>query len=106
MPACRECAFWRCRSIVVRFESVTDGTGPLRMFGKTGAPAWVGDNETPVWRRLSRSVVLPADRSALATARSGTRSKYSPALARTTVRRDSPGDQTTPIRGDRLSLSV
>ena len=62
------------RSIVVRFTSVTDGTTPLRMFGNAGAPACVGDRLTPIWRRLARSVVLPADSSALASARSGTRS--------------------------------
>ena len=40
------------------------------------------------WRSCARSVVLPADSSALASARSGTRSKYSPALPRTTRSRD------------------
>jgi hypothetical protein len=37
-------------SIVVRLNSVTDGTAALRMFGKTGAAACVGDRLTLVWR--------------------------------------------------------
>ena len=45
-----------------------------RMFGNAGAPACAGDRLTPICRRLARSVVLPADNSALASARSGTRS--------------------------------
>ena len=47
-----------------------------------------------------------ADRRAFATARSGTRSKKSPALPRTSVRRDAVGDQAKPTRGDTLFLSV
>ncbi len=61
-------------SIVVRLTSVTVGTTALRMFGKTGAPACVGDRLTPIWRRAEMSVVFPAESSALARARSGTRS--------------------------------
>ena len=49
-------------------------TAPLRMFGNVGAPACVGDRLTLIWRRFARSVVFPADSSAFATARSGTRS--------------------------------
>ena len=45
-----------------------------RMFGNTGAPACVGDRLTTYWRSAVTSVVLPADISALASARSGTRS--------------------------------
>ena len=48
--------------------------GGGRMFGNTGAPACVGDRLTTYWRSASTSVVLPADSSALASARSGTRS--------------------------------
>ena len=76
------------RSIVVKLTSVTDGTARARMFGNTGAPACVGDRLTLICRRFARSVVLPADSSAFASARSGTRSKKRPALPRTTVRRD------------------
>ena len=37
---------------MVRLTSVTDGTGAVRMFGKTGAPAWVGDRLMLIWRSL------------------------------------------------------
>ena len=40
-----------------------------------GAPACPGDRLMPICRRFPRSVVLPAERRALATARSGTRSR-------------------------------
>ncbi len=43
-----ECAFWRSRSIVVRLTNVTDGTAAGRMFGKTGAPACVGERLMPI----------------------------------------------------------
>ena len=76
------------------------------MFGKTGAPACVGDRLRLICCRFARSVVLPADSSALASARSGTRSKKRPALPRTTVRRDSSGDQAKPTRGETLFVSV
>ena len=60
--------------IVVRFVSVTDGIAALRMFGNAGAPACVGERLMLFCCRLARSLVLPADSSALASARSGTRS--------------------------------
>src|SRR6476469_5624872 len=101
MLACCEYAFCRSRSIVVRLTSVTLGTGAGRMFGNAGAPACAGESETAVCWRFVRSVVLPADSSALATARSGTRSKYSPAPPRTIVLRD-PGAQAKPTRGETL----
>ena len=50
--------------------------------------------------------MLPADRMALATARSGTRSKNRPALPRTTKSCDADGDQANPTRGDTLLVSV
>ena len=46
--------------------------------------------------------MFPADSSAFASARSGTRSKKSPALPRTTVRRESNGDHAKPTRGETL----
>src|SRR5579862_941279 len=93
-------------SIVVRLAGVVDATALARMFGNVGAPACVGDRLTLVCRRFARSVVSPAERSAFATARSGTRSKYSPALPRTTVRRESNGDHARPTRGETLFRSV
>ena len=45
-----------------------------RMLGNTGAPACVGERLTAYWRSAVTSVVLPADISALASARNGTRS--------------------------------
>ena len=51
---------------------------------------------------LRQSVVLPADSSALASARSGTRSKNNPALPRITVRREGVGVHAKPTRGDTL----
>ena len=48
-------------SIVVKFTSVTSGTGAGRTFGKTGAPACVGDRLTLICRSPLRSVVFPAD---------------------------------------------
>ena len=50
--------------------------------------------------------MLPADSSALASARIGTRSKNSPALPRISVRRESNGDHATPTRGETLLVSV
>ena len=50
--------------------------------------------------------MLPADSSALASARSGTRSKNSPALPRTTVLRESNGVHANPTRGETLFVSV
>ena len=61
-------------SMVVRLKSVTEGTTALRMFGNLGAAAWAGDRLMLIWRSCARSVVFPADSSALASARSGTRS--------------------------------
>src|SRR4029453_5250529 len=104
--ACRECAFCMSRSIVVRFGRVTDGTGALKMFGNTGAPACAGERLMLIWRKLATSVVFPAERTALATARSGTRSKNNPALPRTTVFVESEGDHATPNRGETLLVSV
>ena len=92
--------------IVVRLKSVVVATAPLRMFGKTGAPVCVGDRLMLVCRRLARSDVFPAESSALASARSGTRSKKRPALPRTIVRRESSGDHAKPARGETLFLSV
>ena len=60
--------------MVVRFGSVTDAIASVRMFGKRGAPAWAGERLTFVCCSSARSVVLPAERIALASARSGTRS--------------------------------
>jgi hypothetical protein len=61
-------------SIVVRFVRVTDGATALRMFGNAGALACPGDRLMLTLRRLARSVVFPAEISALAIARNGTRS--------------------------------
>ncbi len=104
--AWREYAFWMCWSIVVRFTSVTSGTGAPRIAGNAGALDWVGERLMFVWRRALMSSVLPADNSALATARSGMRSKNSPAPPRTTVRWVDAGDQAKPKRGDTLFVSV
>src|ERR1700676_2179108 len=92
--------------MVVRFESVTDGTAALRMFGNVGAPACPGDRLMLFCCRLARSVVLFADRMAFANARNGTRSKNRPALPRTTVWVEAAGAQAKPARGARLFLSV
>ena len=45
-----------------------------RMFGNTGAPVCVGERLTLTWLVLVDVVVLPPESSALASARSGTRS--------------------------------
>src|SRR6188768_853965 len=92
--------------IVVKFTSVTVGTMSERICGNTGAPACDGDRLTLVCRKRLRSVVLPADSNALATARRGTRSKNSPPEARTIVRSDPKGDHAKPTRGDALLVSV
>src|SRR5260221_2744589 len=104
--ACREYAFCIAGFIVVRLGSVTDGTTAARMFGKTGAPACVGDRLMLFWRRLAISLVLLAERNALASARNGTRSKKRPLLPRTTVSREASGEHANPTRGDTLFLSV
>jgi len=49
---------------------------------------------------------LFAESSALATARSGTRSKNNPALPRTTRLRDPDGVHANPARGETLFVSV
>src|SRR5258707_11547039 len=92
--------------IVEKLVSAPEGTAAFRMFGNTGAPAWFGDRLMLFCCSCDRSVVLFADSTAFATARSGTRSKNSPALPRTIVRRPSPGDQASPRRGERLFVSV
>ncbi len=94
------------RSSVVKFTSAPVGSAALRVLGNEGAPACVGDKLTFTCWRAIKSVVFPADSSAFASARSGTRSKNAPALPRTTVRRDSVGVQAKPARGDRLLRSV
>src|SRR5690349_25065727 len=76
------------------------------MLRKTGAPTCVGDRLTAYCLSTVGSVVLPADINALASARSGTRSKNNPAPPRTSVRRDSVGDHATPTRGETLFVSV
>ena len=77
------------------------------MFGNTGAPACVGRMpDTCGWRSWVTSVVLPAESSALATARSGTRSKNTPAPPRTTRSCEAVGVQAKPTRGETLLVSV
>src|SRR5689334_2806879 len=93
-------------SIVVRLGRVTSGTTALRMLGNAGAPACPGERLTLTRPSCVTSVVFPAESNALATARSGTRSKYSPALPRTIVRRDADGVHAKPTRGDTLFMSV
>ena len=58
------------------------------------------------WRSWVTSVVFPADSSALASDRNGTRSTYRPALPRSTSDAARPGVQANPTRGDRLLASV
>jgi hypothetical protein len=65
----------------------------------------VGDGRLICCSR-DRSVVLLAERIALASARRGTRSWNRPALPRTTVCRESPGVHANPTRGETLSVSV
>src|SRR4029453_11248608 len=107
MLACLEYAFCRFLSIVVKSTRVVVRSRAGRILGNTGAPACVGMMlETLGWCRFARSVVLPADRMAFATARSGTRSKKSPALPRTTRSCEFAGDHANPTRGDTLLVSV
>src|SRR5262252_8572452 len=93
-------------SIVVRLTRVTPGMALVSVFGNTGAPTWFGDRLMLILASWVRSVVLPADSNAFATARKGTRSKNRPALPRMIVRRDSVGDHANPNRGDTLLVSV
>src|SRR5437764_2060845 len=66
--------------------------------GQTGAPACPGTSTAVLY-------FVPSRCSAFEVARSGMRSKYSPALARTTVL-PSPGAYAAPKRGDTLFIST
>ena len=59
--------------MVVKFTRPAGGVA-VRMFGKTGAPAWVGERLMLNWLVLVMAVVLPLESRALARARSGMRS--------------------------------
>ena len=59
--------------MVVKLTSTPAGR-LARMFGNTGAPVCVGERLTLIWLSGLVVVVLPAESSALASARSGTRS--------------------------------
>ena len=79
--------------MVVRLASVTDGIAAVKISGKTGAPAWVGDRLMLFWRRLAISEVLPADKERVGEgAQAGCDRKRDPCCRRTTVRLDTPGD--------------
>src|SRR5947207_376284 len=95
------------RFMVVKLTSTPRGRAELgRMSGNTGAPVCPGERLTLTWVEAVRAVVFSLDSSALASARKGTRSKNRPKLPRTTVRRESKGDQAKPARGETLLVSV
>src|SRR4030095_14860086 len=104
--ACFEYAFCRFLPMVVKSTSVVVSRRAGRMLGNVGAPACVGMMpDTLGCCSLSRSVLFRADGMVLATARSGTRSKYRPALPRITRSWEADGDHTKPMRGDTLLVS-
>jgi hypothetical protein len=104
--ACCEKAFFMLRSIVVSLTRAVEGNTESRMLGNAGAPDCVGASAIAVCCSWLRSVVFRADINALASARSGTRSKKIPAPPRTIGFRESNGDQAKPRRGEKLFVSV
>ena len=69
----------------MRLSSVTDGTACAQDVRKHRRAGLRRRRLMLTWRRLAASVVFPAERIALAMARSGTRSKNNPTLPLTTV---------------------